>query len=60
MIVEVVDDQPRVVRSAEEDARVLKSAREAKTMIIAVAALAIGSMIFMFLIMLVIIFLKVL
>lgn len=48
------------VRTPEEHERILKAAREAKVTIIAVAALTIGSMIFMVLIVLVMIGLKVL
>jgi|GEM_PF-3175261 len=47
-------------RSEEEIQRALLAAKEAKTTIVAVAALAIGGIIFMFLITLVIVVLKVL
>ncbi len=50
----------RPPRSEEEIQRAILAAKEAKTTIVAVAALAIGGIIFMFLITLVIVALKVL
>lgn len=50
----------RPPRTEEEIQRTLLAAKEAKTTIMAVAALAIGTIIFMFLITLVIVALKVL
>jgi hypothetical protein len=47
------------IRSEEEQARILLAAKEAKNTVILVAALAIGSMIFMFLITLVVIALNI-
>jgi FAD/FMN-containing dehydrogenase len=52
--------EARPPKSEEEIQRALLAAKEAKTTIIAVAALTIGSIIFMFLITLVIVALKVL
>jgi hypothetical protein len=51
-------DTTKPVRSEEEAARIAKAAKEAKTTIIAVAALTGGSILFMFLITLVIVALK--
>lgn len=51
---------PLAGRTEEERARILLAAKEAKTTIMVVAAIAIGSMIFMFLITLVIVALNVL
>lgn len=47
-------------RSPEEMERIAKAAREAKTTILAVAAVTIGSIIFMFVITLIIVALEVL
>lgn len=53
-----IDTRPE--RSEEEMARIAQAAKEAKTTIIAVAAVAIGGIIFMFLFTLVIVALKLL
>ena len=48
----------RPVRSEEELARIARAAREARTTIIAVAAVALGGILFMFLFTVVVIALK--
>lgn len=52
--------RPAPERTPEEQERVLRAAREAKTTIIAVAALTMGSILFMVLITLVIVVLRLL
>ena len=56
----MTEPQPETkpVRSEEEQARILLAAKEARTTIIAVAAVALGGILFMFLFTIVVIALK--
>ena len=52
------DSPAPIARSDEEQARILQAAKEARTTIIAVAAVALGGILFMFLFTIVVIALK--